>query len=136
MSLEHVSRKPGLFAVECIRRMARFWTGFWSFSSRNYLRNEPLNIPNVPFCTALTLLTVFGLRSLFRQYSRTGLCFLAVMVLFPLPYYLTHASVDYRQPIEPEIVVLIAAGSAELCRRWQVRRDARAQLAQGVLVGS
>ncbi|WP_419806403.1 hypothetical protein [Terriglobus sp.] len=135
IALKHVSEKPGLFAVQCLRRTVRFWTGFWSFSS-SYLQGQALDVPNVPFCTALALLTFFGLRSLLRQHRRAALCFLAVVVLFPLPYYLTHASVDYRQPIEPEIVVLIAVGGAELCSRWQARRAARTQLAQGVLVGS
>jgi hypothetical protein len=30
--------------------------------------------------------------------------------LFPIPYYLTHASMDYRQPIEPELAILATAG--------------------------
>lgn len=135
IALEHVSRKPGMFAVQCVRRFVRFWTGFWSFSP-SYLRNQGLDLPNVPFCTVLTALSLIGLRTLLRLGQRAGVCFLVTLLLFPLPYYLTHASVDYRQPIEPEIVVLIAVGSAELWRNWQVRRKTRQQLTQGVLVGS
>ena len=135
MSLQHVSDKPGMFLVQCVRRVLRFWTGFWSFSPA-YLQDEWLDVPNVPFCTALALLTFFGLRTLLRQHRRAGLSFLSALLIFPLPYYLTHASVDYREPIEPEIVVLIAIGSAELCRRWRTRHLAQTQLAEGVLVGS
>lgn len=135
MSLEHISQKPGMFGSQCVRRVVRFWTGYWSFSSA-YLQDEPLDVPNVPFCTALGMLTFFGSWTLLRQHRRPALCFLAMLVIFPFPYYLTHASIDYREPIEPEIVVLIAIGGAELCRRWQSRRASREQLADRVLVGS
>ncbi len=36
--------------------------------------------------------------------------YLITLIVFPLPYYLTHSSMDYRQPIEPEIVILVAVG--------------------------
>ena len=35
--------------------------------------------------------------------------FMAVCV-FPIPYYLTHSSMDYRQPIEPLIILLVTVG--------------------------
>ena len=36
--------------------------------------------------------------------------YLILLIVFPLPYYLTHSSMDYRQPIEPEIVMLVTIG--------------------------
>ena len=33
-----------------------------------------------------------------------------MLLLFPLPYYLTHSSMDYRQPIEPQIIILVTIG--------------------------
>ena len=38
--------------------------------------------------------------------------YLATVLVFPLPYYLTHASMDYRQPIESVILVLVVASFA------------------------
>jgi hypothetical protein len=34
------------------------------------------------------------------------------LLVFPLPYYVTHASMDYRQPIESVILVMVVAGFA------------------------
>ena len=133
MSLKHVSEKPGMFVVQCLRRAVRFWTGFWSFSS-TYLQNEPLDLPNVPFCTLLTLLSFWGQRVLLRERKEAALSFLAVLIFFPIPYYLTHASIDYREPIEPELVVLIAVGGASLWRAYKTRRVARAEASQAALV--
>jgi hypothetical protein len=36
--------------------------------------------------------------------------FALLLLVFPIPYYLTHASMDYRQPVEPELAILITAG--------------------------
>ena len=46
-------------------------------------------------------------------------------MIFPLPYYFTHSSADYRQPIEPEIIVLVTAGIFGL-RDWQTDSDSDA----------
>lgn len=135
LAMAHISTHPGAFAYACARRVVRFWTGFWSFSS-SYLADEALDVPNVPFCTLLTIMTFLGMSTLLAQHRRVALCFLAALLIFPLPYYLTHASMDYRQPIEPEIVVLIAFGAAELGRRWQARRAAKVQSSQAVLAAS
>jgi hypothetical protein len=53
------------------------------------------------------------LRGLFRWWKedrRELLPYLFLLIVFPIPYYLTHSSMDYRQPIEPQIIVLVTIG--------------------------
>jgi hypothetical protein len=53
------------------------------------------------------------LRGVFRWWKedrRELLPYLLLLIVFPIPYYLTHSSMDYRQPIEPQIIVLVAIG--------------------------
>ena len=83
----------------------------------------------------LTLLTVLGAREMLRQHRRAALSLLAVVLIFPVPYYLTHSSMDYRQPIEPEIVVLIVIGGAKIVEIWRRRLSAKARPA-AVLVAN
>ena len=46
-----------------------------------------------------------------RRYDRSAvLPYLLALAIFPLPYYITHSSMDYRQPIEPIIIVLVSIG--------------------------
>ena len=98
---------PAAFAlVRAVARVVRFWTGFWSFSAQLTCKDEALDVPNVPFCTLLTLLMVLGGWQLYRHDRETAVPYLATLLVFPLPYYLTHASVDYRQPVEPVIVAV------------------------------
>jgi hypothetical protein len=46
----------------------------------------------------------------------SALHYLALIAFFPITYYVTHATPDYRQPIEPEIVVLVVMGVLSLKR--------------------
>jgi 4-amino-4-deoxy-L-arabinose transferase-like glycosyltransferase len=109
MALTHVSRHPVSFAVVSSRRAIRFWTGFWSIRSA-YLYSEPLDVPNVFFCTSITFLMLRGIFLWWKEDRRELLPYLFLLIVFPIPYYLTHSSMDYRQPIEPEIIVLVTIG--------------------------
>jgi hypothetical protein len=50
--------------------------------------------------------------------------YLLLLIVFPLPYYLTHSSMDYRQPIEPEIVILVTIGLVGF-RDWTASADSQ-----------
>jgi hypothetical protein len=43
--------------------------------------------------------------------------YLVLLCVFPLTYYLTNTPMDYRQPIEPAVVVLAVAGFISLRRK-------------------
>ncbi len=109
LSLKFVRQHPGFFAVATVRRVIRFWTGYWSFRP-SYLKYEPFDLPNVPFCLVLSFFTFRGLRRWWRDDKAAALPYAMAMLVFPLPYYLTHASMDYRQPIEPIVMMLVAVG--------------------------
>jgi hypothetical protein len=54
------------------------------------------------------------LRGIGRFWSRNRaavLPYLVLVCIFPLTYYLTHSLMDYRQPIEPAILVLAVSGA-------------------------
>lgn len=109
LAVDFVKHHPVFFAVATVRRIVRFWTGYWSFSPA-YLRYEPFDLPNVPFCLFLIFFMVRGLRRWWRQDKQAVLPFLLALLLFPIPYYLTHSSMDYRQPIEPIMIILVTIG--------------------------
>jgi len=122
IAVSFVRHRPLLFAGVSLRRAIRFWTGFWSFQP-DYLQSEPLDVPNVFFCSCITL---FMLRGIWRWWKkdRTGASpFLMTLLVFPFPYYLTHSSMDYRQPIEPQIVILLTIGLSGI-GDWTTSGDA------------
>jgi 4-amino-4-deoxy-L-arabinose transferase-like glycosyltransferase len=109
LALDTIRDHKHLFVAATVRRFLRYWTGYWSLTAV-YLEHEPLDLPNVPFCTTLSLFMICGVVTWWRRDRQHLLPFVVLVVLFPIPYYLTHASMDYRQPIEPELAILITAG--------------------------
>jgi 4-amino-4-deoxy-L-arabinose transferase-like glycosyltransferase len=104
-----VKAHPGFFVVATARRIVRFWTGYWSFSPE-YLKYEPFDLPNVPFCLFLLWATIRGVRRWMRDNWRSAVPYLIALVVFPLPYYITHSSMEYRQPLEPILIIMVSVG--------------------------
>ena len=109
MAVNFVCHHPLLFADVSLRRFFRFWTGFWSFR-RSYLQSEPLDVPNVFFCSCVTCFMLRGIWIWWKEDRNHAVPYLTMLTVFPIPYYLTHSSMDYRQPIEPQIVILVTVG--------------------------
>ncbi len=111
-SLDYIQHHRTFFAVATARRIVRFWTGYWSFRP-SYLKYEPFDLPNTPFCLVLTFFTFRGLRRWWRNgpsARAAALPYTLAVLLFPIPYYLTHSSMDYRQPLEPIVILLVTLG--------------------------
>lgn len=98
---------PGWYIWMTGRRILYMWTGYWSFS-REYLKEEPLDPPNIFVNTTMTLLGLIGLARVFRRNSSLGMRFAIVMFFFPLAYYFSHPETYYFRPVDPLMVILAA----------------------------
>jgi len=107
-ALESIRAYPGWYVWTSIRRAVYLWTGFWSLN-RAYLAEEPLDPPNILFCTTLTILALLGLRRALRTDFAANLPYALVLFSFPLVYYFTSPEVYYRRPIDPFFVILSVA---------------------------
>ena len=72
--MDFIGKHRGWFAWMSLRRAVYTWTGYWSFD-REYLKEEPLDPPNVFLRTTLTILMLLGLRRLFRENTGAGFSF-------------------------------------------------------------
>ncbi len=120
LAVNFIEQHPAFFAGISIRRAISFWTGFWSLQP-GYLSREPLELPDVFFCTSITVLMLLGARRFWREDRAAALPYLLLIAIFPITYYFTHASPDYREPIEPEVVVLVMVGVLSLRRSAEPR---------------
>lgn len=111
-----IGRHRRLYATMTLRRVLYMWTGFWSFGER-YLKEEPFDVPNMIFCTGLTVVMLLGLRQAFRDGIDGAMPYVIVFLFFPLVYYLTHPEDYYRRPIDSLFVVLGAYGVLSLRRK-------------------
>jgi 4-amino-4-deoxy-L-arabinose transferase-like glycosyltransferase len=120
-AMNYIRAHPGWYAWMTGRRIVYMWTGYWSLS-REYLKDEPLDPPNIFVDTTLSILALLGLWRVFKQERRQldkqgpdsglGTRFAIVLFFFPLAYYFSHPETYYFRPVDPLIVVLAAVGVA------------------------
>jgi hypothetical protein len=98
-----------------VRRFFYYWTGFWSLSSKE-IHEQPYEPANIFYVCTITFFMLRGARRLWRLDRTALLPYLVLLCIFPITYYFTHPLMDYRQPIEPAIIVLAVAGALPLKR--------------------
>jgi 4-amino-4-deoxy-L-arabinose transferase-like glycosyltransferase len=110
LAIAYIRQHP-LFPIEkTIHRAFYYWTGYWSLSAQE-LREQPYELGNIFQVILVTVLMLVGIRRRWRTDRMSVLPYLVLVCIFPLTYYVTHSLMDYRQPIEPAILVLAVAGA-------------------------
>jgi hypothetical protein len=110
-AVEYIRAHPGWYVCMTLRRVLYIWTGYWSLD-RAYLKDEPLDPPNIFVATTFSLLAFVGLRRVFRRDWSLAVRFAIVLACFPLVYYVSHPETYYFRPVDPLIVVLAALAVA------------------------
>ncbi|MGA3010582.1 MAG: glycosyltransferase family 39 protein [Terracidiphilus sp.] len=117
LSIDDFKHRPhfGFLISKTLRRFFYYWSGYWSFSSAE-LQAQPFEPENMFYVCGMTLLMLRGIRRFWRRNREAVLPYLVLVCIFPLTYYLTNPLMDYRQAIEPAIVVLAISGLLPLGR--------------------
>jgi hypothetical protein len=122
----YITAHPGTFVRMSSMRTLRFWSGT---GTRN---------GSALFAAYALLTTIFGfagLRLLFRSGRRAETVLFALpLLLFPLPYMITHAEFRYRIVIDPLLGVLAAHALIECFGYIAEKRSQRAAIAATVPV--
>jgi len=112
---------PGWFAQMTVRRAVRFWIGTGNKDTS----------PVFPVHAVIT--TCFGFAGLILAWRRGQREFAALallpILLFPVPYYISHAEFRYRLNIDPLMTVLAAYAVIELAALLFRGRPANSQSA-------
>lgn len=101
-AFDWVKRNPGEFMSLSLKRATDFWDG----SELNY---EPRTEPWRPWMILATSLpALFGVAWSLARRNWKMMYVVAVLLVYPLPYYITYTNPRYRHAIEPLMVVGIA----------------------------
>lgn len=124
-ALEWIEAHPKAFGELSLRRFALFWISEPpTLDTRTELGRGTAKDPAswVKFLS-FALAGVFGLVALggLRVERDVRILLASSLLLFGVPYYLTHVSERYRFPLDPLLVLLGAA----LLVQWRERRNAR-----------
>lgn len=118
LASDYIRSHPGIFIKMTARRVYRFWAGTGNVSASALYELHAL------------LTTVFGFVGLVLIYRRRSRAFAILMalplLLFPVPYYITHAEFRYRLNIDPVLTVLAAFAITQMAASWSRRKHTAA----------
>jgi 4-amino-4-deoxy-L-arabinose transferase-like glycosyltransferase len=110
LAVHYIHHHPEFIIHKTMRRAFYYWTGFWSLSAQE-LREQPYEPGNIFYVCCITFLMLRGIGRFWSRNRAAVLPYLVLVCIFPLTYYITHSLMDYRQPIEPAILVLVVSGA-------------------------
>jgi len=109
----YIRTHPGTFLNLSARRLFRFWMGTGSAGG------SPIFVLHA---VTTTVLGAIGLLLLFprRRHMREFAALIGLpLLLFPLPYYITHAEFRYRLNIDPLMTILAAYAVMQMAIAWR-----------------
>lgn len=107
--------QPLFFAGQTLRRILYTWTNIWTFPPG--LDFSETGLPDVLIYTVMTVFGFVGVRWAARNRLAETIPLLIPLVFFPIVYYITHQDDGrFRHPIDPVIMVFVAAG---VCAVWK-----------------
>jgi 4-amino-4-deoxy-L-arabinose transferase-like glycosyltransferase len=105
----YIREYPAVFLKMTMRRVFRFWTGTGNQTG------------SAVYAIHAILTSSLGLIGIILLYRRRMYGFATLMILplliFPLPYYITHAEFRYRLNIDPILTILAAYAVTHLANR-------------------
>jgi len=113
---------PRTFLRYCGIRFLDTWTGIYDSATDTYVPPLGLRTPYVWSVGILSVLALAGLLLALISKFREALPLAVCVILFPLPYYITHSSLRYRHPIDPMLSIfamLAVVRLFSLLGRWR-----------------
>jgi 4-amino-4-deoxy-L-arabinose transferase-like glycosyltransferase len=110
----YVRAHPGDFLRLSATRVVRFWTGAGSEANSGVVELHAV---------LTSVLGLFGLAALCRQSRTTASLFLLPILVFPLPYYITHPDFRFRLLLDPLLTILSAYAVYRLNPYWSAAHE-------------
>ena len=113
-AVAYIEEHPKEFLRNFSSRFADTWAASYDSRVDPWVRALHLNRAEVWFCTAFSVISLLGLGLALRSEWNDSLLIATCLVLFPIPYYLTHTALRYRHPIDPFMTILSAYAAVRL----------------------
>lgn len=114
-ALAFIEAHPGVFLTNTASRIRQTWTPVSDNEINGWAPGPRLGRGAVWFCAAFSIASFAGLVLASRERWMDSLPLAMCMILYPVPYYITHTGLRYRHPIEPFMAIF---ATYALCRLW------------------
>jgi 4-amino-4-deoxy-L-arabinose transferase-like glycosyltransferase len=113
-ALAFIRANPKRFAQLVGRRVADTWAGLYDSREDKWISVLHLRTAEIYFCVVLSAFAAAGLVLALRRNAVEALPLALCVVVFPVPYYLTHTSLRYRHPIDPVLTLFAVYAAAQI----------------------
>jgi hypothetical protein len=110
----YIRAHPAEFVRLSAMRVIRFWTGAGSAENSGVVELHAV---------ITSLLGLLGVAGLFGERRAAAMLFLLPILVFPLPYYLTHPDFRFRLVLDPLLTILSAYAVTRLNSYWSAAHD-------------
>ena len=111
-ALAFIEAHPKTFLKFCYNRFVDTWTGKYDSLLDTYIQPLGAGRIYVWYNTVFSLLAFAGLLVGLWTRARESLPLAFCLLLFPIPYYITHSSLRYRHPIDPVMTIFVVLALA------------------------
>ena len=125
-AVSYIQKNPRTFMKNLCDRFLDTWAATYDSRVDPWILTLHLSRADVWFCAAFSILSFTGLILALRSKCRDSLPLAMCLVLFPIPYYITHTALRYRHPIDPFMTIFTVYAVARLAALITTRLTARA----------
>jgi hypothetical protein len=122
-AIAFIEAHPRLFLKNVKERIEDTWAATYDSRTEPWIVMLGLSRLDVWFCTAFSVLAWAGMILALRSGWRGALPIATCLILFPLPYYITHTALRYRHPIDPLMAIFTTYAIARVWGAIAARRD-------------
>jgi hypothetical protein len=113
-ALAFIEANPATAGKLFLRRVLDTWTASYDSLDDKWITALHLRTAEIYFCAGFSMMALAGLflamRTNFVELMPLALC----VVVFPIPYYITHTSLRYRHPIDPVLTLFAVYAGVRL----------------------
>jgi 4-amino-4-deoxy-L-arabinose transferase-like glycosyltransferase len=117
MALAYIESHPGAFLKKTWGRIQQTWMPASDPEMNGWAAGPHLGRGFLMYCAAFSIVSLAGLILALRDKWMDSLPLAMCLIVFPLPYYITHTGLRYRLPVDTFMAIFTAYA---LCKAWSV----------------
>lgn len=125
MAIAYIRNAPRTFLKNTLDRIEDTWTASFDSRVEPWIFTLHLSRADVWLCSLFSVFSFAGLIFALEANWRNAFPLAACLLIFPVPYYITHTSLRYRHPIDPFMTILCVYAVARLAQRFWTGAKAR-----------
>jgi dolichyl-phosphate-mannose-protein mannosyltransferase len=121
MAVAFIQAHPREFIKKSWNRVLDTWSAREDSWVDGWIAGLHLSRVDIWLCSAFSVVSLAGLLLALRAIGMDALPLAMCLVLFPIPYYITHTALHYRHPIDPLMTIFAVYAISRLWRALSPR---------------